>query len=104
MSKTMYGIAAGLALVTSTAWADAGKSGERSTSKQSVAAESAPVTMIDPAAAANVEAGRSSEPSTGSDEARTSHEETPSSTERDDREAYDDAWLQMREGYRDGGY
>lgn len=102
MSKTIYGIAAGLALVTSTAWADGVKSGERSTSEQSAATESAPVTMIEKASAASVEARRSSEPK-GSDEARTSHEETPS-TARADREAYDDAWLQMREGYRDGGY
>jgi hypothetical protein len=101
MSKTMYGIAAGLALVTSTAWADAGKSGERS---EGEATERASVTMIDPASATSLEASRSSAPQTGSNEARTSREETPSSTKRDAREEHDDAWLQMREGYRDGGY
>jgi hypothetical protein len=100
MSKSMYGIAAGLALVTSRAWAAAGKSGETS---ERDAIGDAPVTMIDGASATSPEPRRSSEPQTGSSEARTSRDETPP-TERGSREAYDDAWLQMREGYRDGGY
>lgn len=106
MWKTTIGMVAGLALFTglvmlpalwclSTAWATEQRD-ERGGS------ESAPVQLVDASAAGKIaESGRGSEAATPSDDVRASRDDKAS---RAEREKLDDSWLQMREGYRDGGY
>jgi hypothetical protein len=99
MWKATIGIVAGLALITSTARAT---EKPNQTTDARGGAESAPVQIVDASGAATAaEAGRGNEVATSSEEVRASRDAKASRAEKDGGE---DSWLQMREGYRDGGY